>query len=803
LPIRVVAVVVVALGWTPLAVSPAQAAGIDSQQAYVKASNSGDHDGFGSSVAVSGDTMVVGSATEDSGATGVNGDQSDTSAASSGAAYVFVRSGGVWSQQAYLKASNTGGGDQFGIAVAISGDTIVVGANSEDSNATGVDGDQSDNSAVQSGAAYVFTRSGSTWSQQAYLKASNTGAGDAFAGEVAIAGDTIVVGAPAEASNTSGVDGNQADNSATLSGASYVFARSGTSWSQQGYLKASNAATNDVFGSSVAISGDTIVVGAYREASNATGVDGDQSDNSAVQSGAAYVFTRSGSTWSQQAYLKASNTGANNLFGQSVALSGDTIVVGAYVESSNATGIDGDQANNLAAESGAAYVFTRSGSTWSQQAYLKASNTDSNDFFGQSVAISGDRVVVGAYRESSNATGVGGDQSDNSAANSGAAYVFTRSGSTWTQQNYLKASNTDAGDQFARSVAISGATVVASAIFEASNATGIDGDQSDNSATVSGAVYVFAAAPAAPAAPFGIQAFPGNGQVNVSWLPPGDEGSSPVTGYTVTTYTQPGGALVVGKTCSPASLVPDGGGYLSCTVTGLTNGTIYSFTVHATNSVGDSAESAASLPVNPTNSDHTKPTVTINQASGQKDPANAIPIKFTVKFSEDVTGFAAGDVTLSGTAKPSKAKVTGSAKTYLVQVWGMPTSGSVVAKVRVNAATDAASNTSTASTSTDNKVTFHKPIAGLGAKTLNQILNQKTVERGHKITATVTGLAPREWFYFYFDATKFKTGQADTNGKVTAQYAVPLSTPLGKHTIRVNGQSTNRTNIDSFVVERG
>jgi hypothetical protein len=132
----------------------------------------------------------------------------------------------------------------------------------------------------------------------------------------------------------------------------------------------------------------------------------------------------------------------------------------------------------------------------------------------------------------------------------------------------------------------------------------------------------------------------------------------------------------------------------------------------------------------------------------------------------------------------------------------MTTSGSVVAKVRVNAATDAASNTSDASTSTDNKVTFHKPIAGLGAKTLRQTLNQETVQRGHKITATVTGLAPREWFYFYFDSKKFKTGQANEDGKATAQYEVPLSTPLGKHTIRVNGQTTNRTNIDSFKVVR-
>jgi hypothetical protein len=418
------------------------------------------------------------------------------------------------------------------------------------------------------------------------------------------------------------------------------------------------------------------------------------------------------------------------------------------------------------------------------------------------VAISGDTVVVGAVGEASNATGVDGDQANNSASDSGASYVFTRSGSSWSQQNYLKASNTDAADRFGYSLAISGATVVVNGHFEASSATGINGDQSDNSATLSGAVYVFVADPAVPAAPFGIQALPGNAQVTVSWLPPADEGSSPITSYTVTTYAFPGGTLVAGKTCSPVSLVPDGGGNLSCTVTGLTNDTVYSFQVHATNSVGDGAESEASLLVRPTNPDHTKPSVTINQASGQKDPANAIPIKFTVKFSEDVTGFAAGDVALSGTAKPSKVKVTGSGKTYLVQVWGMTTSGSVVAKVRVNAATDAASNTSEASTSTDNKVTFHKPIAGLGAKTLRQTLNQETVQRGHKITATVTGLAPREWFYFYFDSKKFKTGQANEDGKATAQYEVPLSTPLGKHTIRVNGQTTNRTNIDSFKVVR-
>ena len=193
------------------------------QQAYVKASNTGADDFFGLVVAVSGDTVVVGAWAEDSNATGVNGNQADNSQVFSGAAYVFVRSGGTWTQEAYLKASNTGAGDQFGYSVAVSGDTVVVGAWAERSNATGVSGNQADNTAATSGAAYVFVRSGATWTQQAYLKASNTGAGDQFGQSVAVSGDTVVAGATGEDSNATGVDGNQADNSASFSGAAYVF----------------------------------------------------------------------------------------------------------------------------------------------------------------------------------------------------------------------------------------------------------------------------------------------------------------------------------------------------------------------------------------------------------------------------------------------------------------------------------------------------------------------------------------------------------------------------------------------------
>jgi cysteine-rich repeat protein len=230
---------------------------------------------------------------------------------------------------AYVKASNTEGSDYFGYSIALSADgtTLAVGGVIEDSAATGIDGDQASNAAQQSGAVYVFVRSGATWVQQAYLKASNTGAGDDFGFSVALSADgsTLAVGAIAESSAATGIDGNQADNTASVSGAVYVFTRSGATWSQQAYVKASNTGTSDQFGWSVALScdGSTLAVGARLEDSAATGIDGNQADNTITDSGAVYVFTRSGATWSQQAYAKASNPGANDHFGISVALSGD------------------------------------------------------------------------------------------------------------------------------------------------------------------------------------------------------------------------------------------------------------------------------------------------------------------------------------------------------------------------------------------------------------------------------------------------------------------------------------------------
>ncbi len=468
----------------PLTVDPV------AQQAYLKASNTSALDGFGFSVSISGNTVVVGARLEDSNATGVDGDQNDNSASASGAAYVFVRNGATWTQQAYLKASNTDADDDFGFSVAVSGDTIVVGARGERSNATGVDGNQLNNSSLNAGAAYVFVRNGSTWSQQAYLKASNSFAGDEFGRAVAVSGDTIVVGAVGEDGGATGVNGNATDNSAADAGAAYVFVRNGATWSQQAYLKASNTGAGDRFGGAVSVSGETVAVGAEQEDSNAVGIDGNPLDNSAPNAGAVYVFARTGTTWSQEAYVKASNT-EPDVFGCSVSVSGNTLAVGARLEDSAATGVNGNQADNSGGNSGAAYVFVRNGTTWSQQAYVKPSNTGANDLFGWSISLSGNVLVVGAIGEDSSAVGIDGNGASNAALNSGAAYVFVRSGSTWSELAYLKASNTGASDQFGVSVAASGDTVLVGADLEDSNATGVNGNQANNSAGSAGAAYVF------------------------------------------------------------------------------------------------------------------------------------------------------------------------------------------------------------------------------------------------------------------------------------------------------------------------
>jgi hypothetical protein len=458
------------------------------QHAYAKASNAGPGDSLGYSMALSGDTLAVGAAYEDSPATGVGGGEGD-GAADSGAVYVFRRDGNAWRQEAYLKPQNTGPGDEFGHSVALHGDLLVVGAPYEDGSAQGVNG-PSDEGVANSGAAYVFRRSGPEWKHEAYLKASNTGAEDNFGWSVGVYGDTVAVGARFESSAARGIDGNQNDDTVLNAGAVYVFRHDGNAWSQEVYLKASNTGVEDNFGRSLVLDGDTLAVGARFEDSGSRGVNGEQEDDQAVNSGAVYVFRRSGSIWDQEAYLKASNTQYEDNFGLSLALWGDTLAVGAPYEDSGATGANGNQDSESTNASGAVYVFQRTGATWAQQAYLKASNTGAEDNFGWSLALAGDLLAVGAIGEDSAAKGPGSDQGDNTADDAGAAYVFHRDGGDWTQQAYLKASNTGAEDWFGYTVAVSEDTLVVAARDEDSAATGVGGNQDDELAGSSGALYV-------------------------------------------------------------------------------------------------------------------------------------------------------------------------------------------------------------------------------------------------------------------------------------------------------------------------
>jgi len=354
---------------------------------------------FGWSLALDGKTLVVGDPGDRSAATGVNGEHPAGARFEndSGAAYVFVRSGTNWMQQAFLKASHPEDGDFFGGSVAVSGNWIAAGAFGEDSAATGIDGDAKDNSAGGAGAVYLFSGGGEVWVPQSYVKASDTAAGDLFGFSVALAGSTLVAGAPQESSPFAGVQNTeqrtveQEGEGARRAGAAYVFTRSVGDWRQQAYLKASNSGAEDEFGSSVAISGETAVIGAPGEDS-----DGGKNENT-PDSGAAYVFRRNAGTWSEQAKLKAADATSADFFGEALAASGASIVAGVARKDGFA---------------GAAYVFGSDGTNWSQQAKLRAPSPLRAEYFGEAVAVSGRTILAGAPQDSS------------SLMESGAAHVF-------------------------------------------------------------------------------------------------------------------------------------------------------------------------------------------------------------------------------------------------------------------------------------------------------------------------------------------------------------------------------------------
>jgi hypothetical protein len=375
------------------AAAPASSTADWTQVAELLAADPGEEDGFGYSVAISGDTLVVGAPWHSDG---------------TGAVYVFERSGSIWAQQAMLTIQNGAWDDRFGYAVAIAGDTIVAGSPGHVAQGS-----------THAGTAYVFVRSGASWAQQAELWAGDGGWFDWFGGSVAIDGDTIVVGAPMHRVE-----------SWAMAGAAYVFVRSGGGWAQQAELSASDGGPGAQLGTSVAIDGDTVVAGAPEY--HAGHVDG---------VGAAWVFVRSGSSWEQKARLDPSDGAEWDGFGRSVAVTGDTIVAGAPGHEVSETPY-----------AGAVYVFTPSGNSWAQQAELSAGASLGNAFWlGWSVAISGDTIVAGAPWSSL----------DEEADDTGSAFVFVRGESGWAQQQRLATGGVEY--EFAWAVAIAGGTIVAGA----------------------------------------------------------------------------------------------------------------------------------------------------------------------------------------------------------------------------------------------------------------------------------------------------------------------------------------------------
>ena len=358
----------------------------------------GDH--FGVSVSISGDYVVVGAA---GGAdNGFN----------SGSAYVFKRSGTNWGQEAKLIPSDGTAFDSFGRSVSISGDYAVMGAPGDDDNGGG------------SGSAYLFKSTGTSWAQEAKLLPSDGAVEDFFGFSVSISGDYAAVGA----------DGD--DDNGSDAGSAYVFKRTGTSWAQEAKYLPSDGAADDLFGHSVSISGDYVVVGAPGN------------DDLGNSSGSAYVFKRTDTSWAQEAKLLPLDGAVEEGFGFSVSISGDYAFVGAFQDDDNGT------------DAGSAYLFKRTGTNWVEEAKLLPSDGAAFDWFGYSVSISADYAVVGASLDDDNGT------------DAGSAYLFKRSDTSWAQEPKLLPSNGAAIDWFGFSVSISGDYAVVGAFLDDDNGDG-------------------------------------------------------------------------------------------------------------------------------------------------------------------------------------------------------------------------------------------------------------------------------------------------------------------------------------------
>lgn len=339
---------------------------------------------FAADVAIDGDTALIGCP----GAASV--------AFGAGEAHVYRRVGAAWVEEDVLVAPDASSGDNFGVSVAIDGDTAVIGARN-DAMAGGL------------GSAYVFVRTGSNWDFQQKLIASDDGTPtQAFGTDVAVAGDTAVIGA--------------------FGGEAFVFTRTSGVWTEQQRLTPGVGVVGSGFGAYVDTDGDTIVVGANRD------------DDNGESAGAAHVFVHSGGAWTLQQKISADDGMPYDNFGAAVSIEGDTLLIGANL------------ADDPGLSAGSMYIFDRSGGTWTQQPGIVASDAFQAEEFGVAVAVSGDLAIVGAERD------------DNGAVDTGAAYLFSRTLSAWGEKEKLFSGVFASSQYFGRSVSISGQYAVIGAV---------------------------------------------------------------------------------------------------------------------------------------------------------------------------------------------------------------------------------------------------------------------------------------------------------------------------------------------------
>ncbi len=370
-----------------------------------------------------------------------------------------------------MVASDREANDEFGAAVAISGDYAISGAfvNSKDTN--GID------SLSGAGAAYIFERNGlGNWLQKQKIVASDREAGNAFGYAVSISGNYAIVGALGNSKDTIGLD------SLSGSGAAYIFERNASgNWVQKQKIVASDRASGDMFGVAVAISGNYAIVGAYQNTKDTLGAD------SLYQAGASYIFEPNGSgIWKQKNKIVASDRETGDFFGYTVSISGNYAVIGAYKEDKDANGL------NTLNTAGSAYIFERDAlGNWNQQQKIVAVDRTANDAFGQSVSISGNYLIVGADLQGTDANNA------NFKTRAGAAYIFKRSGlDKWTQVQKIAAADRDLYTFFGGAVSISGNHIVVGAIQESRDVNDL------NILNSAGAAYIFECPPCtAPTTP--------------------------------------------------------------------------------------------------------------------------------------------------------------------------------------------------------------------------------------------------------------------------------------------------------------